>query len=130
MNDPVLSLTLLPERLAVCRLASDAALPDWARRGQFSSITRTPDELSIICGEADVPEGVRCERGWRALKVTGPLDLGMVGVLAGLATPLAAAGVSLLAVGTFDTDYLLVKEERLEQAVAALVAQGHQVRRP
>ena len=127
MDTPALSLTLLSTRLALCRLASDAAAPAWAQRGEFCSITRTAEELSVVCGEAGVPEDVRCERGWRAFKVAGPLDFALVGVLARLATPLAAAGVSVFAVGTFDTDYVLVKEECLERAVSALTAAGHHV---
>jgi hypothetical protein len=93
----------------------------------FFSITRTGEELSVVCREALVPEGIRAERGWRALRVAGVLDLSQVGVLASLASPLAGAGISLFALSTFDTDYLLVQEQDLGRAVEVLVAVGHAV---
>ncbi len=117
-------LTLLPSRFAVCRLDAAAELPDWPR-GELVSVTRSREELSVVCEERGVPPGVRAETGWRALKVAGPLQFGATGVLSSLAGPLAAAKVSLFAVSTFDTDYLLVKEARLGEAVAALEAAGH-----
>jgi len=120
------SLSLLPETLAVCRLAPDAPLPDWAA-GEFVSITRTSDELSIVCAEQNVPPSVRCERGWRCLKVAGPMDLSLTGVLATLAVPLAEARIPLFAVSTYDTDYVLVKEAEVEKAVEVLRREGHTV---
>jgi hypothetical protein len=122
-----LDLVLLKERLAVCRLPAGAEVPGWALTGEFVSVTRTSDELSVVCGEAGVPEGVQSDRGWRALRVAGTLDLSVVGILASLATALAGAEVSLFAVSTFDTDYLLVRGHDLERAVAALRAVGHSV---
>jgi hypothetical protein len=127
MNTPHLTLTILAESLAVCRLAHDAPLPAWAAHGRLISITRTPDELSIVCEQAHVPEGITCEPGWRCLQVAGPLDFALVGVLAALVTPLAAAEISIFALSTFDTDYLLVKADVVEQAIAVLVAAGHTV---
>lgn len=123
-----LTLSLLLETLAVCRLAPDTPLPDWAA-GEFVSITRTPDELSIVCAERVVPSSVRCERGWRCLKVAGPLDLSLTGVLASLAVPLAEARIALFAVSTYDTDYLLVKEVEVERALDALKRAGHRLGR-
>jgi len=120
-----LHLTVLPEQLAVCRLASDAPLPIWSLTGPFISITRTADELSIVCLDESVPIGTTVERGWRYLKVEGPLDFALTGILADLAGALAAAGISIFAVSTFDTDYLLVKEETLPEAIAVLGAAGH-----
>jgi hypothetical protein len=96
-------------------------------RDGFFSITRTGEELSVVCREVLVPEGIRAERGWRAIRVAGVLDLSQVGVLASLAVPLAGAGISLFALSTFDTDYLLVKEQDLGRAVEVLVAAGHAV---
>jgi hypothetical protein len=124
------TLLLLEGSFAVCRLAADAPVPAWATTGAFSSITRTPDELSIVCAEEAVPEGVQCERGWRCLRVAGAIAFSVVGVLAALAGPLAEAGVSLFAVSTFDTDYLLVKEQDLSAAQAALRRSGHIVVAP
>ena len=95
--------------------------------GAISSITRTADELSVVCAEAAVPDGMQAERGWRALCVDGPLDFALTGILAGLATALAEAGVSIFAVSTFDTDWLLVKEDQRAEAVRALTEAGHTV---
>jgi hypothetical protein len=120
-----LALNLLTGNFAVCRLAADAPLPSWAAGGPFVSITRTAEELSVVCPEEAVPEGVPCERGWRCLRVAGTLDFALVGVLASLAVPLAEAGVSVYAISTFDTDYLLVRGGSLERAVEALGRAGH-----
>jgi hypothetical protein len=124
---PVLNLVLLPDTFAVCRFPADSPVPAWAT-GDFLSITRTPNELSLVCRESAVPEGIWCARGWRCLRVTGTLDLSLVGVLASLAVPLAEAGVSVFAVSTFDTDYLLVKEADLAKGTAALHRVGHSLR--
>lgn len=125
MNAPRLDLSLMPDNLAVCRLGPETAVPAWALTGPFFSITRTAEELSIVCAEALAGEAAVVERGWRAFKVAGPLDFGLVGILADLAGVLAAAQVSLFAVSTFDTDYLLVKAGQLEAASAALRTAGH-----
>jgi hypothetical protein len=122
-----LTLSLLEGRFAVCRLAPGDEVPAWASRGAFTSITRTRDELSVVCAEGVVPEGIPCERGWRVFRVEGPLDFGLTGVLASVAVPLAEAEVSIFAVATFDTDYVMVREENVERALAALAAAGHRV---
>lgn len=121
------ALTLVPLEgtFAVCRLAADAPVPGWAAGGPFVSITRTGDELSVVCREEAVPAGVRCEWGWRCLRVAGTLDFSLVGVLASLVGPLAGAGVSVFAVSTFDTDYLLLKASDFERGVAVLRRAGH-----
>ena len=123
-----LTLHLVPGRLAVCRLAPDAPVPEQPADAGFWSVTRTNEELSIVLPEEDVPAECRAETGWRCLKVQGPLDFGLTGILASLAAPLAEAGVSIFAVSTYDTDYVLVKESDLEQARQALSASGHHVR--
>jgi len=123
-----LRLQLLPETYAICRLGSEQAVPAWATGGAFLSLTRTRAELSIVCVQEAVPEDVRCEKGWRCLGVRGVLDFSLTGILASLATPLAAAGVSIFAVSTFDTDYLLVKNDGLTPTIAALEDAGHSVR--
>ena len=120
-------LTVLPGSLAMVRMAPEATLPPWATHGDFFSITRTSDELSIVCRAGQVPDGIAAQAGWRALKVTGPFALSEIGVLSALAAPLAEAKVSLLAISTFDTDYLLVSEKQLLAAVAALKGAGHHV---
>ena len=127
-SDGPLVLSVLPGRWAVCRLHAEAAVPAWAEGGSFFSATRTRDELSIVCEEAAVPEGVKAERDWAALKLHGPIPFETTGVLASLAAPLADAGISLFALSTFDTDYILVKAEALGAAASALRKAGFEVR--
>jgi uncharacterized protein len=121
-----LELTLLPERFAVCRLDSADESDLRAASGLFS-VTRTANELSVVCPEADAPEGAHVSAGWRVFEVGGPLDHSATGVLASVATPLAEAGVPLFPLATYDTDYVLVREADLDSAAEALSAAGHQV---
>jgi hypothetical protein len=120
-------LTVLSGSFAMVRLAADSPLPLWAIEKEFFSITRTSDELSIVCPSGQVPGGIAAETGWRALKVEGPFALSEVGVLAALSAGLAAAKVSVFAISTFDTDYLLVSEQQLYAAIAALQSAGHRI---
>jgi uncharacterized protein len=117
------NLTLLPATYAIWKLPATAPLP----QVPFFAAIRTGEELSLVTEDALAPNGVSCERGWRALKVAGPLDFALTGVLAALAVPLAQAGIPIFALSTFDTDYVLVKETQLTAAVAALEAAGHTV---
>jgi len=120
-------LSLLAETFTILHLAPDAVVPEWATQGQFFSITRTSDELSVIAETALVPDRLRTEVSWRVLKVHGPFDLAEVGVLASLVMPLAAAGVSVFTISTFDTDYLLVQSGQLRDAVSGLRNAAHTV---
>ncbi|MDP8899911.1 MAG: ACT domain-containing protein [Actinomycetota bacterium] len=113
--------------MSVCRLDPTTKVPDWAISGGFFSVTRMDDELSVVCPQELVPEDVRSEGGWRALKLEGPFEFSEVGVLASVAAPLAEAEVGIFAVSTFDMDYVLVQEEQLRSAVAALRGRGHEV---
>jgi hypothetical protein len=122
----LITLSVLPEFFAVCRLTADAPAPAWAQAGAFTSITRTRDEVSVVCPQAAVPVDVQFEGGWRCLKVEGPFELnGTVGVLAALAVPLAEAGISIFVVSTYDTDYLLLQDAHLIQAIGVLERSGH-----
>jgi len=139
-----LYVTLYRGRFAVCRLEAAAPVPPWAASSTFLSITRTASELSIVCDEVAVPgeahpggdaggdgdvraDGVRTERGWRCLEVGGPIPFETTGVAAALTAPLAAAAISVFLISTFDTDYLLVKDARVDEAMAALRAAGFMV---
>ena len=122
-----LKLKLLPGVFAVCRLSAKAAIPEWALAGPLTSITRTEEELSVLCPESRVPEGVLSEKGWRCLKIQGPLPVELTGVLASLVNPLAQAGISLFAFSTYDTDYVLVKETTLARALQVLTGAGHTI---
>ena len=124
MKSPAQRFRVLPADYAVCRLNPDSAVPEWAT-GPFLNITYTDDELTIICPAEGVPPDIRAERDWRVLKLVGPFPFTAVGVLASLATPLADAGISLLSIATYDTDYFLVKSGVCERAIAVLVAAGH-----
>jgi uncharacterized protein len=125
-----MNLILLEGELGVARLGPAAPIPDWAARGIFSSITRTAEELSVVCGAGAIPANVQAERGWRCLRVAGRLDFSLTGVLASLAGPLAASDVSIFAVSTYDTDYILVRSQALATALSCLRAAGHQVDEP
>jgi hypothetical protein len=120
-------LSLLPETFAICRLAPDAVVPEWATQGRFFSVTRTSDELSVIAEKAFVPSRLRTDASWRVLKVHGPFDFSEVGVLAAMVAPLATAGVSVFTISTFDTDYLLVQCSQLRDALGALRNAAHTV---
>lgn len=122
-----LPLELLPLRLAVCRLAPDAAMPPWAAGSALSCVTRTRSELSVLAEERLVPRDVRAEREYRAFVVNGPLPFDLVGVLASMTAPLADAGVSVFALSTYDTDYVLVKEHDVTRAADVLRAAGHTI---
>jgi hypothetical protein len=123
----VLTLLSLPENYAVAQLPSDAAIPEWATRGPFYSITRSADELSIVSRDEDVPAGLAAERGWRCLRIAGTFDLAMVDILTSVINPLSEAGVAMFVVSTFDTDYVLVREMEFERAADALASAGHRV---
>lgn len=121
-----LRLAAHPDRLAVCRLAPKAAMPSWIR-GSFLSMTRTRDELSIVCDDDTVPADVKAERDFRALYIVGPIPFETTGVAAALVGPLAAAGISVFLIATFDTDYLLVKNDAFARAIDVLRGAGHEV---
>ena len=121
-----LHLEAIETRLAVCRLDAGSDVPGWLdRSSDFTSVTRTKDELSIVCARDDVPDGIPMEGPWRAFRVQGPLVMTLIGVVAALANPLADAGISIFAISTFDTDYILVHEPDFEAAVGALTQAGH-----
>ena len=120
-----MTLSLRPELFAVCRLPADAQTPGWPR-GAFVSITRTPDELSIVCEGAAVPPDVQAERGWRALKLLGPIPFDVTGVAASLTGALAAEGISLFLISTYETDWVLVKDAAIERALGALRRAGYE----
>jgi hypothetical protein len=122
-----LILEVLSSNFAICRLDSDAFIPNWAH-GEFVSITRTRDELTVVCRKDLVPHNIPSDIGWRCLRLSGQFDLTEVGVIASLTKPLAEANISVFVIGTFDTDYLLVKDSSLSDAVTVLEKSGHSVR--
>jgi hypothetical protein len=120
--------SLLPGQYALVRFPPDVPVPVWAfAPGGFASVTRTADELSVVCLAALVPAGVRSDGGWCCLKLKGPFAFDQVGILSSFAVPLAQAGVGIFAISTFDTDYILVKESQRELAIRVLVSAGHAI---
>lgn len=128
MSENKLTMTLLKESYGVCRLSPTVPLPDWATDSPFLSMTRTTDELSVVCLESCIPEGVQCENDWRILKVEGPLDFSLIGIIARISSILAEAGISLFAISTFDTDYILVKGASIQRAIEALIRSNYDIR--
>ena len=123
-----LTLEVLLDRLVICRLSPSEPVPQRPDGTRFWSVTCTDEETSVVLPEGDVPAQWVTERGWRCLKAVGPLDFGLTGILASLAVPLAEAGVSIFAISTYDTDYVLVRDDDLEEAKRALRGWGHSVR--
>ena len=122
-----MNLQILEKEFYVCRMPVESAIPDWALPSSFLSISRTSTELSIVCEGNLVPLDVKSEARWRILKVEGTLDFGLTGILASIANPLAQAKISIFAVSTFDTDYVLVKHDSLDQACDALRSNGFKI---
>ena len=122
-----LALALLPGRYAVAQLPADSALPAWWPNTGTRHAGWTDEELSLVCEEAHVPEDVRCQRGWRMFKLQGPFDFALTGILKAVLDPLAAAGVGIFALSTYDTDYVLVQAPQLDEAVSALRDAGHRI---
>ena len=131
MGEFDITLEWLPGRYAVCRFDPSASTPGWALGGGgFVSITRSERELSIVAAEALVPAEAKAERGWAAMRVAGRLDFALVGVLAKLTGALAEAGISCFAISTYDTDYILVKQQKADRAAEALGVVAQVTRRP
>ncbi len=122
-----MNLIVLEGELGVARLGAMDPIPGWAVQGIITSITRTADELSVVCEARAIPPDVQAERGWRCLRVSGRLDFSQTGVLASIAAPLAAGRVSIFAVSTYDTDYIMVRSHALAVALDCLHAAGHVV---
>lgn len=121
-----LRIALLPGEYAICQLPPDTNFPVWAVGGELISLTRSADELSVVCPAPQVPTDVKAERGWRAIKVLGPLEFSLVGILASLAGELAKAKISIFALSTYDTDYILVKANTIDRTINALRKAGHE----
>lgn len=127
MNSIKLTMKLLNEKYSVCRLDKNNAIPIWALQGNFFSITKTLDEISIVCLQKNIPNDIRCEKDWRILKVEGPLDFSLVGILASISSLMAEAQISIFALSTYDTDYILVKENNIDSAISTLIKHNYDV---
>lgn len=125
-NDKI-RLILLKGIFAVAQLEKGSSFPDWAINSELWSITATQDEVSIVCRQDIVPTQVKSEKDWRCLKVDAVLDFSLVGILASLTLPLAQEGISIFALSTFNTDYLLIKDKDVEKAIMVLMKQGFEI---
>ena len=125
-----MQLNLLPKTLAVVRKEPTGSIPRWATKGTFCSITVTGNEMSIFCDSDSIPKGVKKVDGWRAIQVDGQIDLQLSGVIAQLAVPLAAKQIPIFSISTHDTDYILVADQQLEDALCVLRRAGHKIRMP
>ena len=112
---------------AVCRLPPNTAVPTWAVLGAFISITRTADELSIVCSREHVPSEYEEVARWCCFQLAGPFAFSQVGILASFIDPLAAGGIPIFAISTYDTDYVLISEEFFEAALECLKKAGHEL---
>ncbi|MBP2323963.1 hypothetical protein JOF56_004348 [Kibdelosporangium banguiense] len=122
-----LTIDLRPDEYVLSRLPGGSSLPALPTGSGFVSVTSTPDEISLVTPAGHEPAGAKVDGGWRLLTVRGPLEFTLTGIMASLAGSLAAAGVSLFAVSTFDTDHILVKQTDVQRAVHALREAGHEV---
>jgi len=121
MKTKKFTLTVLPEKLGICHFGKHAPIPDWAEHNcEFFSLTKTHQELSIVCPQDHIPENVRAEKDWRGFRLEGPLDMYSVGVIAALSAPLAKAKISIFNISTYETDYILVEGKNLAKAKKVL----------
>lgn len=127
MVEKILTMKLLKEKYGVCRLDKTESIPEWSKNSSFFSITKSEDELSIVCFEDTIPGDVKCEKDWRVLKIEGPLDFSLVGILSSISTILAQNRISIFAISTFDTDYILVKNKDVDTAIEALIKEKYEV---
>jgi uncharacterized protein len=125
LTDHQLKYSVLPGKFAICRLHPSVTIPEWATASRIFSVTRTADELSVVCAEDLVPAGIQVEGGWACIRLQGPFPFQITGVLASILDPLAAAKIGIFALSTFDTDYILVKANELRAAEGALNLAGH-----
>lgn len=119
-----LSMILLPGEYSLCRLSSNESIPSWVFASAFYTISKSADELSIIAESGFVPADIKAEGGWRILKIEQTLDLALTGITAKFSTALAEVGVNLCVIATYDTDYIMVKQEKLDIAIHALQKAG------
>ncbi|MEK6266864.1 MAG: ACT domain-containing protein [Clostridium sp.] len=127
MTEKILTMKLLTERFGVCRLDKTELIPEWAKNSSFYSITKTLDELSIVCSQDNIPSNIKCERNWRTLKIEGPLDFSLIGILSSISTLLAQNGISIFAISTYDTDYILVKDKDIVNTINVLTKENYEI---
>ncbi|MBX4268607.1 ACT domain-containing protein [Clostridium estertheticum] len=127
MSEKILTMKLLNEKFSVCRLNKNEQIPEWVKNSSFYSISKTSDELSIVCSQDIIPSNIKCEKDWRILKVEGPLDFSLIGIISSISTILALKRISIFAVSTYDTDYILVKNKDIDNTILALSNERYEI---
>lgn len=127
MVEDGLTLKLLDETYGVCSLEKDSEISPWIVEGNFLSITKTDEELSIVCEEKNISEGIKYEGGWKILKIEGKLDFALVGILAKISNIMAENNISIFAISTYDTDYILIKLNNINKAVELLKKENYNI---
>jgi len=127
MVEKILTMKLIKEKYGVCRINPNELIPEWAQNSDFFSITKTCDELSIVCSQDNIPNDIKCEKDWKILKIEGPLDFSLVGILASISTILAQKGISIFAISTYDTDYIFVKNKDIDNAIESLIKERYEI---
>ena len=129
MQKRQLQLSLLKETYGICVFPNTAPIPEWSVKTSLCSITRTNKELTIVCSQSIIPSDCEYNPNWRCFRIDGSFDLNQIGIISSLAAPLAQADISIFVISTYDTDYILVKEEKVERAIAVLNDYGNEVTR-
>ncbi|TGY43714.1 ACT domain-containing protein [Clostridium sartagoforme] len=127
MLDNKLTLKLLKDKYSVCRLDKNNEIPKWIFDEEIFSITKTEDELSIVCLQDKISNDIICEKDWKILKIEGPLDFSLVGILSKISTLMANNKISIFAISTYDTDYILIKEESVDKAIKVLESNSYSI---
>ncbi len=127
MTQKQLKLSLLKDKYGICTLPATTPIPDWALMQSLISITRTKEELTIVCRQDIIPSQCKCDLNWRCFKVDGTFDLNQTGVISSISSPLADAGISIYVISTYNTDYFMVQEDKVNQTISVLSNSGHSI---
>jgi hypothetical protein len=125
MKIPNISMRLLSDVYGVCRMDKNDPIPEWIEDSRFYSVTKTMEELSVVCPQNRIPDHIKCEKGWRILKVEGTLEFSLIGILSFISTVLANNGISIFAISTYDTDYILIKEKDTDKVISVLTSENY-----
>ena len=129
MRKRQLKLSLLDKIFGICVFANNIPIPEWAATASLCSITRTKKGLTVVCPQSIIPSDCEYDPNWRCFRIDGNFDLNQIGVISSLSSPLAQADISIFVISTYDTDYILVKEEKVERAIAVLTDYGNVITR-
>ena len=127
MTQIQLKLSLLKDKYGICTLPNTAQIPDWAQMEYLVFITRTRDELTIVSRQDLIPSQYQCDLNWCCFKVDVVFDLNQIGVISAISSPLADAGISIYVISTYNTDYFLVQQDKVEKAISVLSDSGHSI---